>query len=243
MTFGEKLCSLRRARGLSQEQLAEQLDVSRQSVSKWEADASMPEIARLVAIADFFGTSVDDLVRSGGQARGAAQDTAAMMAELGQIRRAIHGRDTYEYKSKARFLGIPLVHVKFSRNGVSVARGVIAIGNIAMGFFSLGGLALGLLLALGGVAVGGLSLGGVSIGLIAFGGCAIGMYAAGGVAVASELALGGAASGKVAIGGATHGVHTLHVVEETTAEQVRTFILRYCPSAPNWLARWLSFFR
>lgn len=43
MTLGEKICSLRMAQGLSQSDLAETLEVSRQSVSKWETDASVPD--------------------------------------------------------------------------------------------------------------------------------------------------------------------------------------------------------
>ena len=45
--FCDKLIVLRREKGLSQEQLAEYLEVSRQSVSKWEADKTMPEISKL----------------------------------------------------------------------------------------------------------------------------------------------------------------------------------------------------
>ncbi len=44
MTLGEKIKELRKARGLSQEELAEQINVSRQAVSKWELDLSLPDI-------------------------------------------------------------------------------------------------------------------------------------------------------------------------------------------------------
>ena len=47
--FCDKLIQLRREKGYSQEQLAEYLEVSRQSVSKWEADKTMPEISKLIA--------------------------------------------------------------------------------------------------------------------------------------------------------------------------------------------------
>ena len=62
MTLGEKLQMLRRSRGLSQEQLAEALEVSRQAVSKWENDDSAPDLDRLRAICTYFGVTTDYLI-------------------------------------------------------------------------------------------------------------------------------------------------------------------------------------
>ncbi|MCX4297691.1 MAG: helix-turn-helix transcriptional regulator [Lachnospiraceae bacterium] len=53
MTFSEKLLLIRKQKGLSQEQLAEMLDVSRQSVSKWETQQTLPEPNKLVLIRIF----------------------------------------------------------------------------------------------------------------------------------------------------------------------------------------------
>ena len=61
--FSRKLADLRRREGLSQEQLADRLGVTRQSVSKWESGAAMPELAKLVALSELFHTSVDYLVK------------------------------------------------------------------------------------------------------------------------------------------------------------------------------------
>ena len=61
-TFSEKLLELRRREGLSQEQLADRLGVTRQSVSKWESGAAVPELSKLVALSDLFSVSVDYLV-------------------------------------------------------------------------------------------------------------------------------------------------------------------------------------
>lgn len=61
MTLGEKLQTLRRSRGLSQEQLAEILEVSRQAVSKWENGDSAPDLDRLRAICTYFGVTTDYL--------------------------------------------------------------------------------------------------------------------------------------------------------------------------------------
>ena len=62
MTFGEKLQKLRARAGLSQDQLAELLDVSRQAVSKWERNEAMPEAEKLVRISRQFGVSTDYLL-------------------------------------------------------------------------------------------------------------------------------------------------------------------------------------
>ena len=62
MSFGEKLQDLRRRAGMSQDTLAERLDVSRQAVSKWERDETMPETEKLVRIAQLFGASLDELL-------------------------------------------------------------------------------------------------------------------------------------------------------------------------------------
>lgn len=58
----ERLYTLRRKRGLSQEQLAEAVGVSRQAVSKWETGASTPELDKLTALSSFFGVTVDELM-------------------------------------------------------------------------------------------------------------------------------------------------------------------------------------
>ena len=63
MTFSEKLIKLRRREGLSQEQLAIKLDVTRQSVSKWESDVAMPELSKLITISELFGVTIDYLVK------------------------------------------------------------------------------------------------------------------------------------------------------------------------------------
>ena len=62
MTFGEKLQKLRARAGLSQDQLAELLDVSRQAVSKWERNEAMPEAEKIVRISRQFGVSTDYLL-------------------------------------------------------------------------------------------------------------------------------------------------------------------------------------
>lgn len=61
MRIGEKIYEQRTAKGLSQEQLAELLEVSRQSVSKWETDSAVPELDKLVRMCDIFEITLDQL--------------------------------------------------------------------------------------------------------------------------------------------------------------------------------------
>lgn len=63
MSFGERLYQLRKDRNISQEELAELLDVSRQSISKWENDKAYPEMTRLLFMSDYFDVSLDYLMR------------------------------------------------------------------------------------------------------------------------------------------------------------------------------------
>ena len=63
MTLAEKILSLRTQRGMSQDDLAEKLEVSRQSVSKWETAQSTPDLDKIIKLANLFGVTVDELVR------------------------------------------------------------------------------------------------------------------------------------------------------------------------------------
>ncbi len=63
MSLGTNINRLRMKCGMSQDALAEKLGVSRQSVSKWETDGAVPELEKLVRLAELFGVSLDELVR------------------------------------------------------------------------------------------------------------------------------------------------------------------------------------
>lgn len=63
MTLGERLTALRNQHGLSQSELAEKLNVSRQSVSKWETDTSIPELDKLIQLSEQFDITLDALVK------------------------------------------------------------------------------------------------------------------------------------------------------------------------------------
>ena len=63
MIISEKIMSLRKQYGWSQEELADLVGVSRQSVSKWESAASMPDIQKIIKLSEVFGVSVDYLLK------------------------------------------------------------------------------------------------------------------------------------------------------------------------------------
>lgn len=60
--FGDNLYTLRKEKGLSQDEFAEQLGVSRQAVSKWERNEAYPDTENLISISRFFDVSIDDLI-------------------------------------------------------------------------------------------------------------------------------------------------------------------------------------
>lgn len=65
MTFGEKLQILRKSKGLSQEQLAARMTVSRQAVSKWELGESNPDMENVIQISNIFDVTTDYLLKDG----------------------------------------------------------------------------------------------------------------------------------------------------------------------------------
>lgn len=209
MSFAEHLMSLRKQRGWSQEELGNQIGVTRQTVSKWEMGQSTPELEKLVDLARLFDMSIDRLVgleREEGTASSYHQ-TRSELRSLGVY---------YEYISPIKVFGLPLVHIRLGF-GPRLAKGIIAIGNCAvgavaiggssLGLISVGGVSAGLLFAFGGFSLGLLALGGVAIGGFAVGGCAVGQWlAAGGGAFSNYLAVGGGAwSRGLAIGGSAFG--------------------------------------
>lgn len=205
MTLGEKIYRLRTQQGLSQEIFGEKLGVSRQSVSKWETDQSVPELDKIVAISELFEVSTDYLLK----------ETQASPETSGT--RPSKGRYHYEYKSKKMIGNLPLVHINLGigrrAKGVIaiglVAQGWFALGLAAMGGFSIGIFSLGLLslatfafglIALGSFAVGVISMGAVAIGIFSMGALTFGQFAFGASAHGAQVAIGDAASGKVALG-------------------------------------------
>jgi DNA-binding XRE family transcriptional regulator len=63
MTLGQKITALRKARGMTQEELSEMVGVTRQTISKWELDTSTPDLQYLCKLCDLFGVTADYLIR------------------------------------------------------------------------------------------------------------------------------------------------------------------------------------
>ena len=63
MNFSQKLKEIRKNEGLSQEQLAEKIGVSRQAITKWETEKGLPDVENMIIIAEIFKTTLDELLR------------------------------------------------------------------------------------------------------------------------------------------------------------------------------------
>lgn len=263
MEFQEKLMFLRKERGWSQEELGEKISVTRQTVSKWELGQTTPELAKLIELSELFQISIDELVGREKENPMSNGTEAALVATTGTSFGHLY-QTTYEYKSKKRFLGMPLVHIHLGK-GNCTAKGVIAIGNCAIGFLSIGiasigllsvGVAslgllalgvtcVGLLCSIGAIALGGLlAVGGVAVsGYLAIGGLATGTsIAIGGCAAANKLAIGGVAAGTVAVGQYVDGAVTFATDSHFTDvdwNAVRIAVEEQCRGIPGWLLEWI----
>lgn len=94
MRFEEKIVELRKQKGLSQEELAEQLGVSRQAVSRWELGQTLPDIPNLVQLCELFGVSADYLVRDEEQTVEKSDQSAKTIARL------IREREKIRYQAR-----------------------------------------------------------------------------------------------------------------------------------------------
>lgn len=247
--FSEKLLELRRQAGLSQEELADRLGVTRQSVSKWEGGTATPELSKLVTLSELFSVSVDYLVKDRLEApelpaepqEQGPNSTAKLEAKVEEISRFFR---TWEWNSSTKLFGLPLVSVCFCfyprmMRCRKTARGVIAIGNIAVGVVALGALSMGIfsigafslgVFALGALAFGLAALGPVAIGLLAFGPVAIGLWYAGGVAaLGGKIAVGVAAVGESAVGYDAAGKHVLLWGDGLSRTEVEAFLSAHHP--------------
>lgn len=229
MTLGEKIYRLRTQQGLSQEIFGEKLGVSRQSVSKWETDQSVPELDKIVAISEFFGVSTDQLLKETedvsvtstkvADAAENSHDSGVSSSENGffHVEYRPGRRPHFEYKSTKMVGNLPLVHINAGIGGR--AKGVIAIGTIAQGWFAIGlaamgGFSIGIvslgllslavfsfgLLSFGSFSFGVISFGAIAVGIFSMGALTFGQFAFGASAHGAQVAIGDVASGKVALG-------------------------------------------
>ena len=81
MAFADTLIALRKARGITQEELANELQLSRQAVGKWESGQSLPETDKLLAVSRYFGVTADYLLEGKGQPQNANQNDIHIQVE------------------------------------------------------------------------------------------------------------------------------------------------------------------
>lgn len=235
MNLGEKILKLRKKNGFSQENLADKVDVTRQTISNWELGETSPNPSQLKLLSKSLNVSIDELLDN---------EEFVNKEETKKVQKSFG----IEYVSKKKIKGIPLVHINLGF-GMKKAKGIIAIGNIANGIISLGMLstgiisfgvlsigllsfgsfALGLLLAIGGLSLGTIAIGGVTVGIFAIGGVAIGLYSLGGVACAKYIAAGDHAYGYIAIG--RHVKGTVEILENSMSpSEIKNVILQHFPN-------------
>lgn len=146
--LGDKILDLRKKQGWSQEELSEKLDVSRQSISKWESGQSIPDLERIILLSQIFNVSIDELVtESEGPLSDPTQEetprkllTAQAFADLRE-----------EKKKAARYRAFGFFLLIISVVPLIVLSGAMEVGRLSenqVALFGLGFFALALLLSL-----------------------------------------------------------------------------------------------
>ncbi len=259
MTFGEKLSRLRKEYNYTQEQLADILEVSRQSVSKWESDIAYPETEKLVRLGKLFHCSMDYLLNEEVTER--QTPASAPVAEpLSQQLQKLF----VERKSERRVWGMPLYHIGRDARGffaiglrargiVSVgllSRGVVSLGLLSLGLLSFGSLSLGMIalgmfaigpLALGAIALGLLAFGAIAVGILSFGALSVGCFSAGALAIGKYIAVGDHARAMIAIG-KTKAVGTVYQTFAASYGIVEHFLDAHVPSWLTWAGEMFKMF-
>lgn len=107
MILADKIISLRKQKGWSQEELAEKLDISRQSVSKWESGASIPDIDRILALSRLFGVSTDYLLKDELELDGeSVAEQEADTEDMGPTVRSVSLEEVNDYLGVVRKLSV-----------------------------------------------------------------------------------------------------------------------------------------
>lgn len=251
MTLGEKLTKLRKNSNYTQEQLADLLDVSRQSVSKWESDIAYPETDKLIRLGKLYGCSLDYLLKE-------EEENAETPARSTPIDwKSVY----FERKSRKTVCGLPLWHINIglgrTAKGVFAiglcAKGVVSLGVFSLGVFSFGALALGLFalgaFALGGIAAGSIAagvfaFGAICVGLVAAGALAVGLFSAGALSIGRYLAIGDTARAAIAIG-KSEALGTVFAADAVSAEnraEIFALLDSTVPAVFAWLKNLIKLF-
>lgn len=219
MTLGEKIAKQRKESNYTQEQLAEILGVSRQSISKWESDIAYPETDKLLKMGRLFDCSMDYLLKDE-----ITEKTGKEMESTVSVLEKIHATIRKQYrerKSEKMICGMPLYHIGRDARGFFAiglkARGIFAIGLRARGVVSLGLLSYGVI-SIGLLSIGLIAMGTLALGLLSVGSIALGLFAAGAISVGivsfGALSVGSFSSGAMAIG---HYIAAMIAIGDTEA--------------------------
>ncbi len=99
MTLGQKLKTLLKEKNMTQEELAEQLDVSRQAVGKWVNDKGIPEVGKLIQISNLFGVSLDYLLKEEERESASGENGYYVSGEM------LEGYLAYKKQNRKRIVG------------------------------------------------------------------------------------------------------------------------------------------
>ena len=252
MTLGEKIAKQRKELNYTQEQLADILGVSRQSISKWESDIAYPETDKLIKMGKLFDCSMDYLLNEDITEKQGLQP-AEKESIWDKLKLQIHER-----KSEKMIFGMPLYHIGRNAHGFFaiglkargvfslglMSRGIISVGLLSLGVVSIGLLSLGLIyagvfsprqLAVCSIAIGLFAAGAIIVVLISFGALSVGYFSAGALAIGKYAAVGDHAHAMIAIGQTVaDGSVYSHIGDLTTAD-IPKVVEWLDGNVPSWL--------
>ena len=157
MTIGERIAEERKKKGMTQEDMAEKLNLSRQAISKWESGSSFPDTENLLKLSLLFSVSVDYLLKGEMvEEKNEEEEEKVFHLSYSSLTRM------KERHSERTLWGLPLWSV--GKN----AKGFFALGFRSEGIFSLGFFSKGVF-SLGCFTLGGISVGMASLGLLFLG--------------------------------------------------------------------------
>lgn len=254
VTLGDKLAKLRKENNYTQEQLADILGVSRQSVSKWESDMAYPETDKLIKLGELYNCSMDYLLKDGVE-NDVENDDEDDIEKEKRVPFYFDFRNFhFERKSSKTVHGVPLWHINiglgrtakgifaigFKAKGI-VSLGLFSLGLVSFGLFSLGLISLGVfalgLIALGSISAGFIALGAVCFGILAIGAVAIGEFSVGALAVGNYFAMGDHAYAMIAIGKtkAVGTVYQANAITKANYTKVISLLKANVPEILSWL--------
>ncbi|MBQ8732776.1 MAG: helix-turn-helix domain-containing protein [Oscillospiraceae bacterium] len=252
MTLGEKLSKLRKEHNYTQEQLADVLGVSRQSISKWESDIAYPETDKLIKMGTLFECSMDYLLN-----KDVTEKQGLQPVENENIWDKFI-KQLHERKSEKMVFGMPLYHIGRNAHGFFAlgfkARGVFSLGLFSQGVFSFGLLSLGVvsigllslgliaagvfsagLLAVGSIVIGLFAAGAISVGFISFGALSVGFFSSGALAIGKYIAVGDHAHAMIAIGQTLADGSVYSHIGDLTTVDIPKVVEWLDGNVPSWL--------